>query len=222
MSKDSKISFFLPSLRGGGAEKSLLNLAKGFAAKGFMVDLVLAKKTGVYLSDVPKDVNIIDLHSNRLTLALFPLIQYLKKENPKALISAMPHVNLVSLTAQKFSGFPGKIVVTEQNFFSIDQRSVGLIKRNITRFLVKKLYPKAAAVVPISSGVALDLSRISRIAEKDLHIIHNPMDIKDIEKKSHSDISHKWFSNNHIKVILGVGRLTDQRTFRLLLMHLIL
>jgi len=70
-----KIALFLPSLRGGGAERVMINLAQGFAEKGHKVDLVLAKAEGPYLSQVPENVRIIDLKSSRVLYSLPGLIR---------------------------------------------------------------------------------------------------------------------------------------------------
>ena len=48
------VTLFLPSLAGGGAERSMLNLAAGFAARGFNTHLVLARAEGPYLPLVPE------------------------------------------------------------------------------------------------------------------------------------------------------------------------
>lgn len=55
------IAIFLPSLRGGGAERTMVNLSKGFTECGLKVDLILAKAEGPYLSLVPPEVRIVDL-----------------------------------------------------------------------------------------------------------------------------------------------------------------
>lgn len=61
-----KISLFLPSLRGGGAERVMVNLARGFVERGVQVDLVLARAEGPYLSEVPEGVRVVDLGSKRV------------------------------------------------------------------------------------------------------------------------------------------------------------
>ena len=53
MNNKSKIALFLPSLRGGGAERMMVHLARGFVERGLNVDIVLAKAEGPYLSQVP-------------------------------------------------------------------------------------------------------------------------------------------------------------------------
>jgi len=74
-----KISLFLPSLRGGGAERVMLTLSQGFAQRGFAVDVVLAKAEGPYLQQVPVGVRIIDLKASRVLKSLPRLVRYLKK-----------------------------------------------------------------------------------------------------------------------------------------------
>jgi len=56
-----RIAIVLPSLAGGGAERSMLNLLKSFAQKGRTVDLLLFRVKGPYLDKIPDTVRIIDL-----------------------------------------------------------------------------------------------------------------------------------------------------------------
>ena len=55
------LAIYLPSLHGGGAERAMVTLANGFAARGLRVDLVLASAVGPYVPEVSSDVRIIDL-----------------------------------------------------------------------------------------------------------------------------------------------------------------
>lgn len=55
-----KILFVMMSLYNGGAEKSLVNLLNELPANKYDIDLLLFKKEGLYLSQVPQSVNIID------------------------------------------------------------------------------------------------------------------------------------------------------------------
>jgi hypothetical protein len=59
MNADKKITLFLPSLAGGGAQKIMVYLANGFAHRGFAVDLVLVKAEGSYLHLVSDQVRVI-------------------------------------------------------------------------------------------------------------------------------------------------------------------
>ena len=56
-----RIAVILPSLEGGGAERSMLNLCRGFIAQGRQVDLVLCQAKGAYMGQIPPNVRVIEL-----------------------------------------------------------------------------------------------------------------------------------------------------------------
>ena len=72
-----KIAMFLPSLEGGGAERVFVQLAGQFAARGFLVELVLASRTGHYIAEVSPDINVVDLGASSVIGSLPKLIRYL-------------------------------------------------------------------------------------------------------------------------------------------------
>ena len=55
------IAVVLPSLEGGGAERSMLNLCRGFVAQGRRVDLVLCQAKGAYMGQVPPGLRVVEL-----------------------------------------------------------------------------------------------------------------------------------------------------------------
>lgn len=59
-----KILFVIPSLDVGGGEKSLLNLLQVIDYKRYDVDLILLKKTGLFMRLIPKEVNLLDLNKD--------------------------------------------------------------------------------------------------------------------------------------------------------------
>lgn len=56
-----RIAVLLPSLEGGGAERSMLNLVQGFLAHGRTVDLVLCQAKGAYLGEIPEGATMVEL-----------------------------------------------------------------------------------------------------------------------------------------------------------------
>lgn len=56
-----RIAVLLPSLEGGGAERSMLNLVNAFLAQGRNVDLVLCQAKGAYLGEIPEGATMIEL-----------------------------------------------------------------------------------------------------------------------------------------------------------------
>ena len=95
------IAFFLPSVRGGGAQRVIVNLAQGMVERGLPVDVVLATAQGVFLDHLPAAVRVVDLGAGRLIRSLLPLTRYLRREQPRILVSSMSHANLIALWAPK-------------------------------------------------------------------------------------------------------------------------
>ena len=120
------IAIFVPDLRGGGAERSMVNLAIGFVELGLTVDLVLASAQGPYLSLLPKEVQVHDLQVPRTLSALSGLTKYLKTRRPEALLSALDHANIVALFANRVAGGKTRIAVSVRNTLTADTQAGGV------------------------------------------------------------------------------------------------
>jgi len=59
-----KILFLIPSLRGGGAERTLINLLHKVDYDRYDIDLIVVSKFGRYLNEVPEEVNVSYLFDN--------------------------------------------------------------------------------------------------------------------------------------------------------------
>ncbi|NES99881.1 MAG: glycosyltransferase [Sphaerospermopsis sp. SIO1G1] len=207
------IAFFLIDLGGGGAEKVMLSLAAGFANKGLKVDLVLAQKTGEYLSLIPDNIRVIDLASPRLISSLPLLVKYLQQNSPKFLFSALEDPNVLSIVAQKLAGVTTRVIVTVHNHVSNYCRESRELKRKFTPWLISWLFPQAAGIVAVSQGVANEVAKISGLPSEKIRVIYNPIFTPELLPKFHESVEHPWFQDDQLPVILGIGRLTKQKDF---------
>lgn len=208
----SKLAIFLPGLDGGGAERVMLNLARGLVEQGIKVDLVLVRAEGPYLSQVPSKVRVVSLGNRRLLLSLPILMRYLQQERPVAMLCGQEDVNIVALWARRLTGISARVVVIVHNNLSRDSRNATQLKRRLTPYLVRWFYPWAESIVTVSQGVAEDLTRIG-LALNRLQVIYNPVITPDVFKKFQEPLVNPWFSPNQPPVILGVGRLEKQKDF---------
>ena len=217
-SKQKHIALFLYSMGGGGAERVMLNLAIEFAKLKYKVDLVLVTKKGPYLKQVPKNVRIVSFfipsRKFRTLFSVIPLLFYLRKEKPDTLIAASISCNVIAVMAKILSRSQVKIVIGVHNTFSIDRQKLGFLKRLIMSRLVYSLYPRADAIIAVSKGVADDLSRAINIPRQKIKVIYNPIVNSEVYRKvKEEEIDHSYFSDSSLKVIIGVGRLTEQKDF---------
>jgi glycosyltransferase involved in cell wall biosynthesis len=211
MSEDTpRIAFYLRLLYGGGAERVMVNLMQGFVQQGVKVDLVLNKADGPYLAQVPSEVRIVDLKAPRMLAGLPKLVGYLRQERPTALLSALHYSNEIALWAKRLALVSTRVVVSERNTLSIhaQYRSTDRWSPLLTRLF----YPWADGIVAVSHGVARDLAHVTGLPLKCIRVIYNPVNPALLEKSKES-LDHPWFQSGEPPVILGIGRLEEQKDF---------
>lgn len=209
----AKISILLPSLNGGGAERTILKLAGGIASRGFAIDLVLARKQGPYLDEVPAGVKVIDLNAKRDLFSLSALVRYLRHERPIALLSGL-HMNILAIIAKIITGGGMRVVVSERNSLHDRFKHYSYDKRlRLMPFLIRFFYPHADYVVAVSQSVADELMNYVHLPSGHIRVIYNPVVTPDLVTKSREGLNHPWYSPGEPPVILAAGRLTAQKDF---------
>lgn len=237
----------LPSLEGGGAERSMLNLVKGFLAEGRTVDLLLCKAKGAYIEEIPKAATMVELKATlglgaRCIVAvdnfrdIFALLrpvllakknapeisrirslqQYMEQHRPDVILSALAYCNLAAIWAKQTSDFDIPVVVSERNVLSNYCAAPANARKWRMRYLpelVRRTYPGADAVVAVSQQVADDLTAVVGLKHTGIITIYNPVVDDDLRSNAQLPLNHPWFSPDAAPVILGVGRLTEQKDF---------
>ena len=206
----------MPGLYDGGAERILLNLAEGIAARGFPVDLVLARAEGPYMAEIPDSVRLIDLKATRVMMCLPALVHYLRSERPVALLSAL-YANIIAVWAKRITGYPIHVVLSEHNTLTSVSNGENDLRWKLYPKLARWFYPWADGVTAVSKGVADDLALATKLSPSHIQVIYNPIVTPGLQKKSKAPLEHPWFKAGEIPVILGVGRLTAQKAFSVLI-----
>lgn len=219
----TRLAIFLPALLGGGAERTMLNLAHGLSDRGYDIDLVLARSAGPYLEQVSKDLRIIDLSRGRRirkhhTLRSLPaMVRYLRTEQPDGMISSMAPANVTAIIAKRLAGYDGRLVINEQNTMSLQASSSRHRLIKLSPKLAKLFYPSAYQVVGVSEGVVDDLVRTTGIDRNKVEVIYNPVITAELRRKARETLDHPWFKHGEPPVIIAVGTLTEQKDFATLL-----
>ena len=212
-SRAAPIAFFYPSLRGGGAERVLINLVDGLVAKGIPVDVVLAEAVGPLLHELSPAARIVALGSHRVLPCVLPLARYLRKERPRVLLSSMSHANIVAIWARALSRVATPVIVTVHNTLSVTSRNAAIARGWAWPLLIRAFYPRADAIVAVSRDAADDLARTARIPRERIEVIYNPVITSSLREQAGRTPDHPWFAPGQPPVVLGVGRLTPQKDF---------
>lgn len=220
-----KIALFSPYLNPVGTERVMLNLADGFSKRGYTVDLLRTYREWTGFSDEQDHFHVVDLGGHwvfpklprhgrlfRLSMAMLMvvalpgLVLYLMRKKPEVLLVGLAPA--IALIARTISGANTRVVVTVQGWPR---------QTSIRRFLWRKLYLRADAIVAPSIGVANEVARIACVDIELIRVIPNPVLDNSVPSRASEVLEHPWFCSGQPPVVLGVGRLTRQKNFEILI-----
>ena len=213
-----RIAILLESLDLGGIGRLSISLAEELANRGLEVDLVLFKKQGEYLDQVPDIVNLVDLGNKRLLLGIYAVGNYLKASKPEVLISAKERVNIQALFAKRLYNSKTRIFISVHvNNTEEMARQGASIYRRVIIALARLTYQWADQVIAVSKGVAEDVKHLFKVPVDKIKVIYNPIISPVLSEKAKEAVEHSWFEDASKPVIVGMGRLIAQKDFSTLL-----
>ena len=148
---------------------------------------------------------------------LADLSSYLTQKQPDALLAAKTHANLVAIWAKKMASGSTKVTISERSTMSTVIEQSKKWRWRFAGPLIGKVYSQAHRIVAVSHGVAEDISSCTGISQDRITTIYNPMLTQHIKAQAMLPVSHPWFNQEKIPVILGVGRLVPAKDFPTLL-----
>ena len=208
-----KITLVISSISGGGAERVLVLLAKGFIDRGYDV-------TVITLSDKTTDFYQLPVGCSRMALGIMgsssslseaiknniQRISVLRKavqsSSPDVVISFLRITNITTILALIGTKFP--LIVTEH--IDVKALSYGRFWETLRRLT----YPFCSLVVSVSKGVD---EGFATLAKSKRAVIYNPIMINDDGQAD--QLPTEVDPNKHW--LVSMGRLTEQKGFDLLL-----
>ncbi|MCC4270430.1 glycosyltransferase [Marinobacter nauticus] len=204
------MTFFLPELAAGGAERVFITISGALAERGHRVDLLLARECGPLLSDVHPKVTIVPLtnctpgsSSLRLGLqSLWGLSRYLRKQKPDTLFSTLTGANLVAILANMLAGKPTKLFVREAS-------TLANVKSRLRLNLMRFLYPGADGIIALTDFMGQEMTEKLKLHNCNIHIVGNPVDYQRIQKLARQEPISE--TKRYRPYIVVVGRLSPPK-----------
>src|SRR3989344_4217925 len=212
-----KVAYFYTVFRNAAMARWVRNITDNIDRERFDVSFVGLNIEESFMREIPRDICVVNLSNPYIPGALFKLMAYLKKERPDIFVAAFPHINVLAMMAKVFSGVKVKVILTDHNHFSGLVRNARSLYRRffgmfILPYLMRIFYPLSDAVICASKGVEESILDIVGIPDK-VKVIYYPVATDRIQEWAQEPVGHPWFLNSEIPLILGVGRLLNQKDF---------
>lgn len=202
--KKISVIFILPDLETGGAERIVTTIANHLSRDRFEPKILLLRRQGGYLKFLRKDVEIIDINTERIRHSLKPILREIYRRKPDIVFSGFGEVNAyLSLFIKLFP--KTKFIARETNV--VTQH----VRRKEIKFFYN-FYNNYDKIIAQSDDMMRDLVKNFNIKPDKVVKINNPVDFDFIEAKLASAQKPESFKYNY-KNVVAIGNLSDRKGF---------
>ncbi|WP_272694363.1 glycosyltransferase [Providencia sp. PROV036] len=206
-----KITFFISSLSGGGAEAVCVNLANGLVCNGWQIDLVILNiHNEKYLKLLSSKVNLIVLNVDHARFSPIPLLKYIQKQKPEKILTFNYELTVLVVILRSLFRFPTKIIARNINTLSKKRQQYnGWWNKFIVKPLIDHFYCKADHIINQCQAMRDDLLTVFPQLKDQTSVIYNPV-AKQVEEYNNEDCISPTIKQDYL---LCIGRLEKQKAF---------
>lgn len=206
---DENMKFF------GGIHPWVINFANGLSRLGYRVTLIVS--TRQYKPAIPGlddgvQIHKVGFHS---VSALWGLYQYYRTHAVDITLTAGHRYNRLIENVSRFCKTGKWIVSIHENM----SKSIASMRPDKGRKREKEIqhYTQADGIISVSEGLKTDLVDNYRFPPELIKVIYNPLVKKEDQQLAQQPIDHPWFQDGVNNIILGMGRLENQKNWPLLI-----
>lgn len=212
-----KLALFQTDLNIGGIQKSCVNFLNNIDLEKYEVDLYLVENNNIYLDEINKKINIkyikkLPYFTKGIPISILKLFYDPKIDKTyDIVIDFNSYANETAIAAIKTKA--NKRIIWIHNDIEVKIKEEILYR--ILHILFKSKYKFFNTFVGVSTGALDSFVKVNKIKNKELLVIPNIIDTKEIKDKLKDEIN---ISVDNKKInICSTGRLVHQKGFDLLI-----
>jgi glycosyltransferase involved in cell wall biosynthesis len=204
-----RVLFFRPTLGDGGADRITLTVLQHLDRARYAPTLVLVKRAGVLLGDVPADVPVLALGAARLAVAAPALARVIRRLRPDVVFCTAGGANSVAVAAHRLARSSARLVLSERSAL---RRPRGRLRGPLELALKRWTYQRADLVTAVSEGVRDDLIATLGLASAQVRVIGNPVIGDDVAARASEPLASAAMDAPG-PTLVAVGRLIDLKDY---------
>jgi len=193
--------------------KMRIQLMNALVDSGLNVDLVLGKAEGSHTIPLDRRIQVYRIGTTHTIFAVPTLTLYLKRHRPGALLTQRVRENVLAHRARRVAQASTRIFATRNTHASSALGQHPPKKRDRRLRRIRQYYGQNDGVIAISHGVAEDFAQLMGWSVERIAVAPNPVLTNDIDAQARAPVDHPWFQPGQPPVVLGIGRLQEQKDF---------
>ena len=209
----TKILFFMSNLWGGGAERVTVNILRQLNKDKYDIVLLMVKREGVFLEDIPSYVRVEDMNCSKTIFSLLKVRKFIKLYQPDIVYTTMFMNSIVTAFATKNLEKKPYLIMRHPTSpkVLIEEKSLSWYRRTLLEYTYRYCANEIIAQTPEMKN---ELIMYHLVPEKKITVFFNPIDRELIDKKI-KEIENP-FEEDKINIV-SAGRLTYAKAFDTLL-----
>lgn len=202
---------------GGGRGRCLANMIPIWESLGIRVQVVGYRDSQLINPEQFSDsLGFYHLGTRSRLATLFRLWRYLRRNQPSAVLTRFHLDNLLAAVVGCLPGVKSRMVLeARNNYVAATHRDKRKRRRKLAR--LRRLYPRADALVTASEGVAEDLREAAGLHGLPIFPIPNTTVTPQLFEQAREPVDHPWFHDGAGPVVISVARFAQQKDLPTLL-----
>ena len=210
----ARLAIFVATSGHSGVDRVVRNLAPAIAARGIAVDVLRVRGHGPQLDEDPNPLlRVVELEAAHAYTAFFPLVRYLRRERPDALLTDKDRVNRIAILAHRLARSGARLVVRTGTTVSVNLAGRKPMDRRINLWSMRYLYRLADAIVLPSRGAGDDFAATVGTAHKRVTVCPSPIATPALYARAREPLDPAILPGGDGPLLVGIGELSARKDY---------